>query len=95
MEQFNLDTTDFEDAWDMYQKRLGSDESIELRPEQIRRIFFSGGALAIGILSNRLAKLPGAIEPGELVQGLINTISESLAELEKKTGIRDDWMGNA
>jgi len=86
MERFNLDTTSFEEAWEMYISRSPVDHG-EKELAIMRHLFMSGGAMALGVLSNRLSKLPGTVEPGDMVKALIDTIAESIAEVELKTGI--------
>lgn len=98
MERFALDTTDFEEAWRMYVTQAMTDaEGAPIYDENWRRafrqVFMSGGAMAIGVLSNRLAQLPGTVEPGDMVKALIDTIAGALAELETKTG--SGMKGNA
>jgi hypothetical protein len=90
MERFALDTTDFEEAWRMYVTQAMTDaEGAPIYDENWRRafrqVFMSGGAMAIGVLSNRLSKLPGTVEPGEMVKALIDSIAAAMAELEVKT----------
>lgn len=86
MEHFKLDTTDFEEAWRMYASR-SMGEYNDMQMVHFRQLFMSGGAMAIGVLSNRLSQLPGTVEPGEMVKALIDTIAQSMADLEQKTGI--------
>lgn len=90
-ERFKLDTTEFDEAWRMYSRQAMTDvEGAPIYDEnwmrQFRQVFMSGGAMAIGVLSNRLAQLPGTVEPGDMVKALIDTIAAALAELENKTG---------
>jgi len=90
-ERFQLDTTEFDEAWRMYVTTAMSDvDGAPIYDENwqkvFRQVFMAGGAMAVGVLSNRLAKLPGTVEPGELVKSLIDTIAAALAELETKTG---------
>lgn len=90
--QFKLDTTDFEEAWRMYSERAMGEYS-PMHMAHFRHLFMSGGAMAVGVLSNRLSNLPGTVEPGDMVKALVDTIAESIAELELKT---DSTMkGNA
>lgn len=91
MEQFALDTTDFEEAWRMYSRTAMTDaDGAPIYDENwmraFRQVFMSGGAMAIGVLSNRLSKLPGTTEPGNMIQALIDTIAGAQADLESKTG---------
>lgn len=94
-EQFKLDTTAFDEAWRMYVKRMMCDTDgapiyDERWMEAFRTVFMSGGAMAIAVLSNRLAQLPGTVEPGDMVKALIDTIAAAMAELETKTGKQGD-----
>ena len=76
-------STDFEDAWKIFtSKHSGEldDETMAI----LKSAFFSGAYGGIGVLSNRLAKLPGAVEPQDMVKDLINTIQGAATELEKK-----------
>ncbi len=98
MERFKLETTDFEEAWEMYSRRVATDVDgaptySEEWMRHFRQIFFAGGAMAIGVLSNRLANLPGTVEPGDMVKALIDTIAAAAAEAEQKTGA--EIKGNA
>lgn len=97
-EQFKLDTTEFDEAWRMYCRQAMTDaDGAPIYDENwqraFRQVFMSGGAMAIGVLSNRLAQLPGQVEPGDMVKALIDTIAGALAELETKTG--SGMKGNA
>jgi hypothetical protein len=97
-ENFKLDTTEFDEAWRMYVTQAMTDaDGAPIYDENwtraFRQVFMSGGAMAIGVLSNRLAQLPGTVEPGDMVKALIDTIAGALAELEHKTGT--DTKGNA
>lgn len=90
-EQFKLDTTSFEEAWRMYRQQVMTDADgaptyNEFWEQAFQRVFLSGGAMAIAVLSNRLAELPGTVEPGDMVKALIDTIASALAELERSTG---------
>lgn len=89
--QLKLDTTSFVEAWRMYQSQVMTD--LDGAPiyspnleDAFRKVFLSGGAMAIAVLSNRLAELPGTVEPGDMVKALIDTIAGAMAELEKATG---------
>lgn len=91
-DRFQLHTTDFEEAWEMYSGHSltdveGAPVYNELWMRNFRQVFMAGGAMSIGVLSNRLSKLPGTVEPSQMIQALIDTLHQSLAELEKKTGI--------
>lgn len=73
--------TDFEIAWNAFEQQG------EFTPEAnraIRGIYMAGGYAAVSVLSNRLAKLPGTVDPGDMVKELINTIEVAIAELERK-----------
>ena len=78
-----LDSTlDFDEAFEVFnQQTVDLPEDVR---NMIRGVFMSGGFAAIGVLSNRLSKLPGTTDPGDMVKALINTIQVASAELEQK-----------
>lgn len=89
--QLKLDTTSFSEAWQMYESQVmttidGKRLYTPNMEQAFRKVFLSGGAMAIAVLSNRLAELPGTVEPGDMVKALIDTIAGAMAELEKSTG---------
>jgi hypothetical protein len=99
-EHFKLDTTEFDEAWRMYVATAMSDmDGAPIYNDKwqaaFRQVFMSGGAMAIAVLSNRLAQLPGTVEPGDMVKALIDTIASAMAELETKTGASSVVKGNA
>lgn len=73
---------DFEEAWKMFE-----DQRVDV-PENVRKalhgVFMAGGYAAVGVLTNRLSKLPGTTEPGAMVEALIASITMAMAELEVK-----------
>lgn len=76
----NDDLVDFEEAWKLFEQRHA--EVPDGVYTALRGVFMSGGYAAVGVLSNRLAKLPGTVEPGDMVKALINTIEVAAAQLE-------------
>jgi hypothetical protein len=74
--------TDFEEAWLKFEdKQTEIPENIQ---KVLRGVFMAGGYAAVGVLTNRLTALPGAVEPGDMVKALIDTIQVAMAELEVK-----------
>lgn len=73
---------DFEEAWLKFEdKQTEIPENIQ---KVLRGVFMAGGYAAVGVLTNRLSALPGAVEPGDMVKALIDTIQVAMAELEVK-----------
>ena len=77
-----LDCTDFEETWKVFEQ-----QNADVPPEvvkNIRGIFMSGGFAAVGMTMNRMSKLPGTVDPSDMIKELINTWQVAMAELELK-----------
>lgn len=72
--------TGFEEIWRVYSRtnRVLDEDAMDI----LKQTFMAGAMGGIAVVANRIARLPGAVEPAVIMQETAKTIASALVELE-------------
>lgn len=79
--QLDGKTTSFEELWMVYEK-FGHEIGWGVEDLAfVKKVFYAGAFGGIGVLSNRLAELPGKHDKTTILQGISNEVVKATQEL--------------